>query len=439
MNKMSDIYRNPKTCVLDHVFIRIQKKTTMNPKQQQQPDLDEDEFIIGEEDLDEIIDLDDQQIVDNHEDDDEHDEETQQRTMITEIDEDDDSIYTFESHEQSVFCCHLSHDDRLAVTGGQDDRAFIWDITDNGLIRFDTNGHHKDSIVAVKFNLNSTMVATGDISGIIIVWNVEDGKKIYDYEVGNDLNWLLWHNTIDNVLLAGSHETWMWRLSTTRPQCRTLQSFGCANLIAKLFGDGRRLAMGYEDGSIRVWNLEQNQITITIQGHQAHQTAITSLSLNLDDSLIATGSADGVVKMINVKSQKVIASFKLDELVNDNDDEKQENSIESLQFGGQNCLIIGSLDGRIEIWHVPSQTKRNQIPLPIGVSKLLVDPNNVNIVYAGCLDGVFRVIDIRTGNIVDEKRGHRDHILDFSISSTSKFVITCSDDSTCKMFKLVEQ
>ena len=120
----------------------------------------------------------------------------------------------------------------------------------------------------------------------------------------------------------------------------------------------------------------------------------------------------------------------------DSNDEKQENSIESLQFGGQNCLVIGS--SHIEIWHVPSQTKRNQIELPRGVSKLLVDSNNVNIVYAGCLDGVFRVIDILTGNILDEKRGHRDQILDFAISSKSQYALTCSDDSTCKIFKLVE-
>nr|XP_027197085.1 protein SDA1 homolog isoform X1 [Dermatophagoides pteronyssinus] len=368
---------------------------------QQQPDLD-DEFI-REEDLEEVIDLDDQPTDDIEEDNEEIDVDV------------DDSIYSFQSHEQSVFCCHLSHDNRLAITGGQDDKAIIWDITENGLIRFDTGGHHKDSVVFAKFNLNSTMVATGDMSGVIIVWNVEDGKKISEYEVGNDLNWLLWHNIIDNVLLAGSHETWMWRLSTNKPQCRTLQSFGCANLVAELFRDGRRLAMGYEDGSIRVWNLEQNQIAFTIQGHLAHQTPVTALSLNLDDSLIATGSANGVIKMINVKSQKVIHSFNLDKLMEDSNDEKQENSIESLQFGGQNCLVIGS--SHIEIWHVPSQTKRNQIPLSRGVSKLSVDSNNVNIVYAGCLDGVFRVIDIRTGEIMNEKRGHRDQILDFAISS----------------------
>ncbi|XP_075591968.1 protein SDA1 homolog [Dermatophagoides farinae] len=385
----------------------------MNPKQQ--PDLDEE--FIREEDLDEVIDLDDQHTIDHIRDDDDEDEEAQEPIMTTTEVVEDDCIYTFESHEQSVFCCHLSHNDRYAITGGQDDKAIIWDMMDNRLIRFDTNGHHKDSIVAVKFNLNSTMVATGDMSGVIIVWNVEDGKKIYEYEVGNDLNWLLWHNTIDNVLLAGTHETWMWRLSEIRPQCRTLQSFGCGNLVAELFRDGRRLAMGYEDGSIRVWNLEQNQLAITIRGNQAHHTTVTSLSLSLDDNLIATGSADGVVKMINVKNQKVITSFKLDDVIGGDDDEKKDNSIESLQFGGQNCLIIGSLDGRIQIWHVPSQTKRNQIELSRGVSKLLVDSNNVNIVYAGCLDGVFRVIDILTGNILDEKRGHRDQILDFAISS----------------------
>lgn len=216
----------------------------------------EDIEFIQEDDLEEVIELDEN---DQNNSPEEDCEESLDEDLYLPVDE---SILSFEEHHESVFCCDISHDDKFAITGGQDDKAILWD-TNNLEVKFETNGH-KDSVVAVKFNKSSTMVATGDMSGNVFVWDL-NGNKLHEFEVG-ELNWLLWHIALDNVLLAGTKEAWMWKLSPNNFLCKLFDSCGCDNNVAKIFNDGKRIAMAYEDGSIRIGDLKETRFITSITG-----------------------------------------------------------------------------------------------------------------------------------------------------------------------------
>lgn len=221
---------------------------------------DVSEAFISQDDVEKEIDLDDDdvEIVQNDGKIDDSDDDLDMEEIV------DDSIGCFTCHEDAVLCCDVSHDDRLVVTGGQDDKAFVWDAATQKTV-FTIDGH-KDSVVAVKFNKNSTLLATGDYSGFIQVWNNE-GQRLYDYEV-DDLNWMLWHPIAENVLLAGttSGDAWMWKLSKTNPQCKTIYSPGSSNVTAKIFDDGKRIVMGYENGSVSIWDLKSIEVLGSITG-----------------------------------------------------------------------------------------------------------------------------------------------------------------------------
>lgn len=44
---------------------------------------------------------------------------------------------------------------------------------------------HKDSVTSVSFSHDGKLVATGDMSGVIQVWNVETYQKIWSFETGD--------------------------------------------------------------------------------------------------------------------------------------------------------------------------------------------------------------------------------------------------------------
>ncbi|XP_061523487.1 angio-associated migratory cell protein isoform X2 [Phycodurus eques] len=213
----------------------------------------------------------------------------------------DDSELTFSKHTGSVFCVSLDPaTNSLAVTGGEDDRAYVWRVSD-GHVVLECTGH-KDSVTCASFSHDSSLVASGDMSGLIKVWKVETKEEIWSFEVG-DLEWLEWHPCAP-VLLAGTDDgnVWMWKIPGG--DCKTFQSSACQATSGKVLPDGKRAAVGYEDGSVRLWDLKQGNAIHHIKGQDGHQGALTCLACNQDGSLVLTGSVDGCAKLINTATGK---------------------------------------------------------------------------------------------------------------------------------------
>lgn len=77
------------------------------------------------------------------------------------------SILTFPKHSKSVFSSAVNKNQTIAVTGGEDDAAYVWDVK-TGEVIFECTGH-KDSVTEVAFNYNDQYIVTGDMSGLIQV------------------------------------------------------------------------------------------------------------------------------------------------------------------------------------------------------------------------------------------------------------------------------
>lgn len=110
-------------------------------------------------------------------------------------DSQDDSVQRFTGHSQSAFCVRFGPSN-LAVSGGCDDRAFIWNTT-TGAAVCELSGH-TDSVNAVGFSSDGKYVATGtDLSCLrnrahsrslggldatVRVYTVVDGKHVITLE-----------------------------------------------------------------------------------------------------------------------------------------------------------------------------------------------------------------------------------------------------------------
>lgn len=207
----------------------------------------------------------------------------------------------FTRHTDSVLCCSLDKNVRLAVTGGIDDTAFVWDITTRHVI-FECVGH-KESVVAADFSANSTYVATGDLNGYIQVRNTTTGIKIFDYDI-DEINWVMWHNSSEFVLLAGTTkgDFWMWNVNDPAA-VKTFPSYGSPITGAKLLSDGMRLVAGYGDGAVRVFDLKTRQTIFQL--NDVTQSEIISLDLDGTKDLIAVGYIDSRVKLITTAGKLI--------------------------------------------------------------------------------------------------------------------------------------
>jgi WD40 repeat protein len=66
-----------------------------------------------------------------------------------------------------------------------------------------------------------------------------------------------------------------------------------------LSSDGRLVASGGEDGTVRLWEASSGRLLATLQGHTG---AVGSVALSSDGRLVASGGDDGTVRLWEAKS-----------------------------------------------------------------------------------------------------------------------------------------
>uniref|UniRef100_A0A4W3HC69 Angio-associated, migratory cell protein n=1 Tax=Callorhinchus milii TaxID=7868 RepID=A0A4W3HC69_CALMI len=306
----------------------------------------------------------------------------------------DHSELTFSRHSKAVFCVSLdAGSSSLVVTGGEDDQAFVWRLSDGEVVLHCAG--HKDSVISASFSHDSSMVATGDMSGLIMVWKLETRKRVWSFEVG-DLQWMAWH-PVAPVLLAGTDEgsVWMWKVPGG--ECKTFPSPGSQATCGVILPDGKRAVVGYEDGTVRVWDLKQGSPLHVVKGAEGHCGPLTCVACDRNGSLVLTGSVDCTVKLLNTTTGKVVG-----------------------------VLCMGSSTRGCE--------DGEELPAA-GIVQLRWECHTA-LLYTASLDGVVRMWDARTGSMQSEYRGHRAEILDFAVNKEASAIVTASGDHTAKVFCL---
>ncbi|XP_021191298.2 angio-associated migratory cell protein [Helicoverpa armigera] len=341
----------------------------------------------------------------------------------------DHAAFVFSKHVGSVFCCDLHPEGKLAVTGGEDDRAYVWSV-DNGQLLMDCTGH-KDSVIFAGFSFDGAYLATADMSGLIKVWkcNLEENQQTpwtvaFEYEA-DDLTWGLWHFGA-RVLIFGTESGDIYVFKVPSGDTKVLQGHNTKVECGKLFHDGVRLAAGYEDGVVKIWDLKTSAVLHQLPA-TVHQIRVTAIDTHPDDNLMASISTDGKVVLTTPNNGKVVGQL------------ETENDLETVAFAQDTqlgLLATGTLTGAVGIWDVARQMIRHQCAKSDdavgGVTKMVWVKNHL---VTGCLDGSVRVYEGRTGERSQMLTGHRSEVLDLCFNPKESLILTTSDDGTARIFK----
>ncbi|XP_071683416.1 uncharacterized protein [Lolium perenne] len=123
----------------------------------------------------------------------------------------DHSAYAFHGHTDEVFAAACSPvDASLVVSGGKDDRGFLWRIGSAEDVQ-ELSGH-RDTVCTVDFSSDGKLVACGGMDGQINVWNTAT-RTLQGTLEGSEsgFEWLKWHPRC-HLIIAGSEDCniWVW-------------------------------------------------------------------------------------------------------------------------------------------------------------------------------------------------------------------------------------
>ncbi|ALC43817.1 CG5114 [Drosophila busckii] len=345
----------------------------------------------------------------------------------------DEATVTFSTHTAPVFACSLHPKHSWAVTGSEDDRALVWD-TNTGEVLFKITDH-KDTVTEAHFSHDGTYLATGDMSGELLVFKVSEQQderpimtKVWEYAMF-DMAWMFWHRGA-NVLIAGSDsgEVYVWRIPSG--DCKILAGQASRCESGALTGDGKKLLTVYLNGAVKLWDLKTCQVLMEVnEQHPLGFGEITHAVVACDRESPLYLCAEGNGKMLFCTNNGPVNSI------------QSEHGIECVAFAPASSdlklLACASLEGQISIWDYAKYSLRTSCEVPVPNDGVLcLKWLNDNTILVGTSQGNLHAFDARSGALKFKLTGHHYHLYDFVYKPEESLLLTVSEDTTAKIFKV---
>lgn len=256
---------------------------------------------------------------------------------------------------------------------------------------------HSDTVQAVDFNPDETLLASGSNDGLVIIWDVETGEEVHRID-----------------LTAADEDRHRVRAVAFSP-------------------DGTMLTASDRDGqAIVVWNTEDYS---EIQRIDELGDWATRLEFSPDSTQILAGFDDetSAVILYDVASGEQIISF-------GNDDVRHSDTIDGIDFSPDGTLVAsGSRDDRLIIWDIETGEPLTIIEAETDVTGIDFSADGQFILGGGGPDVNFslRVWSVETGLLVEDPlTGHVEFPNDAEFDSTGRFIISGSGDTTVRVWSL---
>ncbi|MEA5499520.1 serine/threonine-protein kinase [Limnoraphis robusta Tam1] len=258
---------------------------------------------------------------------------------------------------------------------------------------------------------------------------------------------IYWQNPTLITTLTG-HSNVVWSVAFS-PDGRTLASGSCDTTIklwdvqtqreiATLTGhsdnvssvafspDSRTLASGSYDNTIKLWDVQTQREIATLAGDLSW---IGSVAFSPDGRTLASGSSNNMIKLWDVQTQREIATLT-----------GHSKGVESVAFSRDGrTLASGSDDYTIKLWDV--QTQR-EIATLTGHSNYVLSvafgPDGRTLA-SGCNDYTIKLWDVQTRREIATLTGDSDSVISVAFSPDGRTLASGCNDYTIKLWDVRTQ
>jgi serine/threonine protein kinase/predicted amidohydrolase len=253
----------------------------------------------------------------------------------------------------SVYSVVYSPDGRYLASGSSDNTIKIWEVATGKKLRTLTG--HSDSVESVVYSPDGRYLASGSWDNTIKIWEVATGKKLRTFTGHSNWVWSVVYSPDGRYLASGSSDKTIkiWEVATGKELrtltghsdsvwsvvLRTLTGYSSWARSVVYSPDGRYLASGNGDKTIKIWEVATGKELRTLAGHS---NVVSSVVYSPDGRYLASGSGDNTIKIWEVATGKKLRTFT-----------GHSNWVWSVVYSPDGrYLASGSGDRTIKIWRV---------------------------------------------------------------------------------------
>jgi WD40 repeat protein/serine/threonine protein kinase/tetratricopeptide (TPR) repeat protein len=185
--------------------------------------------------------------------------------------------------------------------------------------------------------------------------------------------------------------------------------------------DGRLVASGGNNGTVKLWNTASGQEMWT---HPAHIGQVRGVAFSPDGQIVASGGFDGPVTLWDAPSGKKLRTLK-----------GHTNKIYGIVFSPDGRLLAsGSKDGTVKLWDPASGQLLRNLKVGRSAYSVAISPDGKRLASGGAY-GAVKLWDIASGQKVwSLEKAHASRIPAVAFSPDGKLLASGGRDGTLKLW-----
>ncbi|KAF3918216.1 hypothetical protein ABW20_dc0108198 [Dactylellina cionopaga] len=266
---------------------------------------------------------------------------------------------------------------------------------------------------------------------ILGLWDTTTGANLTTLEGHSDCVLSVAFSDDGKQLASGSSDGTikLWDI-TTGTNLATLEGhFGKVQSVAFLYNNNKQLASGSDDNTIKLWNITTGA-NLTLEGHSDW---VRSVALSYDNKQLASGSRDSTVKLWDITTgtnfttleghlggvESVIFSYN-----------GHSDCVRSVAFSHDGKQLASSSDDKtIKLWDTTTRVNLTTLKGHLSYVQSIAFSHDGTQLVSGSSDSTIKLWDITTGISFPTLEGHLGKVRSFAFSHDGKQLASGSDDS----------
>jgi len=209
---------------------------------------------------------------------------------------------------------------------------------------------------------------------------------------------------------------------------RSFQAHSQAITSVAVSPDGRLLASGGWDGTIKLWDVATGEETETMVLRQGElRRTVFSVAFAPDGKLLASSGRGGIIKVWEVATGKEVRTI----------NGHPPKIVGAVRFSPDGKLLAsGAWDKTIKLWDVATGEEIITLRGHAGFVKSIAFSPDGDLLASGSSDKTVKLWDVATGEEIMTLKGHEHQISSVAFSPDGKLLASSSNDRTIKLWNV---